>query len=41
MNLASKILAGTALAVSFASAGQAADLLKPADPIYSSQLFNF
>ena len=41
MKLAHALLAGAALAVSMASAAQAADLLKPADPIYSSPLFNF
>ncbi len=41
MNLAHSLLAGAALAVSLASAAQAADLLQPADPIYSSQLFKF
>lgn len=41
MKLAHKLLAGAALAVSFGSAAQAADLLKPADPIYSSPLFDF
>jgi outer membrane immunogenic protein len=41
MKLAHTLLAGAALAVSMASAVQAADLLQPADPIYSSQLFDF
>ena len=43
MKLAQKILAGAALAVLTASAASAADLLvdTPADPIYSSPLFNF
>ena len=41
MKLAHTILAGAALAVVLASSAQAADLLQPADPIYSSQLFNF
>ena len=41
MNYAHSLLAGAALAVSMASAASAADLLKPADPIYSSPLFNF
>lgn len=41
MKLAHTILAGAVLAVSMASAANAADLLKPADPVYSSPLFNF
>ena len=43
MKLAHKLLAGAALAVLTASAASAADLLvdTPADPIYSSPLFNF
>ena len=41
MKLAHSLLAGAALAVSMASVANAADLLKPADPIYSSPLFNF
>jgi outer membrane immunogenic protein len=42
MKLAHSLLAGAALAVSFASSANAADLLmRPADPIYSSSLFNF
>ncbi len=41
MKLAHLFVAGAALAVSMASAASAADLLKPADPIYSSPLFNF
>lgn len=42
MKLAHTILAGAALAVAFASSAEAADLLQgPADPIYSSPLFNF
>ncbi|HEX4296637.1 MAG TPA: hypothetical protein VHZ56_01320, partial [Devosia sp.] len=41
MKFARSLLAGSALAVALASSAQAADLLKPADPIYSSQLFNF
>ena len=41
MKFALKLLAGAALAVSFGCAAQAADLLKPADPIYNSPLFNF
>ena len=41
MKLAHSLLASAALAVSMASAANAADLLKPADPIYSSPLFNF
>ncbi|HVY51549.1 MAG TPA: hypothetical protein VHA07_08305 [Devosia sp.] len=42
MNIAHTLLAGAALAVAMGSAAQAADLLsKPADPIYSSPLFNF
>lgn len=42
MNLAHKILAGAALAVSMTSVVSAADLLMgPADPIYSSPLFDF
>jgi len=43
MKLALSILAGAALAVSVASAANAADLLQsgPADPIYNSPLFNF
>ncbi|MBN9304268.1 MAG: hypothetical protein BGO82_18000 [Devosia sp. 67-54] len=41
MKIAHSLLAGAALAVVMASAANAADLLKPADPIYSSPLFNF
>ena len=41
MKLAHTLLAGAALAVSLATAAHAADLLKPADPVYSSPLFNF
>jgi outer membrane immunogenic protein len=41
MKLAHSLLAGAALAVSMGSAAHAADLLQPADPIYSSPLFNF
>jgi outer membrane immunogenic protein len=41
MKIAHSLLAGAALAVAMASAANAADLLKPADPIYSSPLFNF
>lgn len=41
MKLAHSLLAGAALAVSMASMANAADLLKPADPVYSSPLFNF
>ena len=43
MKLAHKLLAGAALAVLTASAASAADLLvdTPADPIYSSPLFDF
>ena len=43
MKFAHSLLAGAALAVSMASAASAADLLisGPADPIYSSSLFNF
>jgi opacity protein-like surface antigen len=41
MKLAHSLLAGAALAVSLATSATAADLLKPADPIYSSSLFNF
>jgi len=41
MKLAHALIAGAALAVSMATATNAADLLKPADPIYSSPLFNF
>lgn len=43
MNLAHKLLAGAALAVLMASTASAADLLvdTPADPIYSSPLFDF
>jgi opacity protein-like surface antigen len=41
MKHAHTILAGAALAVSMATAANAADLLQPADPIYSSPLFNF
>ena len=41
MKFAHSLLAGAALAVAMASAANAADLLKPADPIYSSPLFNF
>ena len=41
MKFAHALLAGAALAVATASSAVAADLLKPADPIYSSSLFNF
>jgi outer membrane immunogenic protein len=41
MKFAHLLMAGAALAVSMASAASAADLLKPADPVYSSPLFNF
>lgn len=42
MRIAHSLLAGAALAVSMAGAANAADLLRgPADPIYSSPLFNF
>jgi outer membrane immunogenic protein len=43
MKLALSLLAGAALAVASAFSVQAADLLRPvpADPIYSSSLFNF
>ncbi|MEO8757686.1 MAG: hypothetical protein ABI398_08045 [Devosia sp.] len=41
MKYAHSILAGAALAVAMTSVASAADLLKPADPIYSSPLFNF
>jgi opacity protein-like surface antigen len=41
MKLALSLIAGAALAVAGATAAQAADLLRPADPIYSSSLFNF
>ena len=41
MKLAHALLAGAAMALSMVSAANAADLLKPADPIYSSPLFNF
>ena len=42
MKLTLSMLAGAAAAVAFASSAHAADLLgKPADPIYSSPLFNF
>jgi outer membrane immunogenic protein len=41
MKLAHSLLAGAALAVTMASSASAADLLQPADPIYSSPLFNF
>ena len=41
MKFALKLLAGAALAVSFGTAAQAADMLQPADPIYNSPLFNF
>ncbi len=41
MKLTLSMLAGTAAAVAFASSANAADLLKPADQIYSSPLFNF
>ena len=41
MKIAHSLLAGAALAVAMASAANAADLLRPADPIYSSPLFNF
>src|SRR3569833_1460861 len=41
MKFAHSLLAGAALAVAMASAAIAADLLMPADPIYSSPLFNF
>ena len=41
MKIAHALMAGAALAVTMASSTMAADLLKPADPIYSSPLFNF
>jgi len=41
MKLTLSMLAGGAAALAFASAANAADLLKPADQIYSSPLFNF
>lgn len=41
MTLSRTLLAGAALAVIMASNASAADLLQPADPIYSSPLFNF
>lgn len=41
MKRAHILFAGAALAVMLGSAAQAADLLTPADPIYSSSLFNF
>jgi outer membrane immunogenic protein len=41
MKLAHTLLAGAAFAVTMASSASAADLLQPADPIYSSPLFNF
>ena len=41
MKLAHSLLAGAALAVAVATSANAADLLHPADPIYSSPLFNF
>ena len=41
MKFAHSLLAGAALAVALATSASAADLLKPADPIYSSPLFNF
>ena len=41
MKFAHTLLAGAALAVTMASAAHAADMLQPADPIYSSPLFNF
>jgi outer membrane immunogenic protein len=42
MKLAHTFLAGAAVAVAMASSANAADLLsQPADPIYSSPLFNF
>lgn len=41
MKFAHTVLASAALALAMASAAQAADLLQPADPIYSSPLFNF
>jgi len=43
MKLARTLIAGAALVIASASAAGAADLLKPvpADPIYSSSLFNF
>jgi outer membrane immunogenic protein len=41
MKFAHSLLAGAALAVTMATSASAADLLQPADPIYSSPLFNF
>jgi outer membrane immunogenic protein len=42
MKIAYSLMAGAALAVTLASGAAAADLLLgPADPIYSSQLYNF
>ncbi len=41
MKLAHSIVAGVALAVSFATAATSADLLTPVDPIYSQPLFDF
>ena len=41
MNLAHRILAGAALAVSMAASASAADLLVTPDPIYDSPLFDF
>ena len=41
MNLAHRILAGAALAVSMATSASAADLLVTPDPIYNSPLFDF
>jgi len=41
MKFAHSVLVGAVLAASMATAANAADLLKPADPIYSSPLFNF
>jgi len=41
MKLALSLFAGAALAASMATSAAAADLLQPADPIYSSPMFNF
>lgn len=41
MKFAHTLLAGMVLAMSMGASAQAADLLAPADPIYSSPLFNF
>lgn len=41
MKFAHALLAGSVLAATMGASAKAADLLGPADPVYSSQLFNF